>query len=147
MAKPTTRTFGEYLIELESDDSPGVFLQPCGLTTKGFNQTANTQETSVPDCDDPDAPAYVERAVDTISKEISGSGVLTDEAFDIWQNWFDSAASKSVRIYPKGLTGGYHGGQFILTNLNNSVSRGQKVNIDVTMQSDGQTIWNGPGSP
>jgi hypothetical protein len=147
MAKPTTHSFGEFLIEIESDDSPGVYLAPCGLTTKGFNQTASTQETTVPDCDNPDAPAYVERAVDTISTEISGSGVLAEEAFDIWQAWFDSARAKSVRIYPMGASNGFYGGQFILSAFNMQVQRGQKVPVDVTMVSDGQTIWNGPGSP
>lgn len=147
MTKPTTHTFGEFLVEIESGDSPGVFYAPCGLTTKGFNQTANTQETSVPDCDNPDAPAYIERAVDTITAEVSGSGVLAEEAFPVWQEWFDSAASKSVRIYPMGGSKGYYGGNFILSAFNMTVQRGQKVNVEVTLQSDGQAIWNGPGSP
>lgn len=140
--KPTTHTYGEFLIMIESQDSPGIFAAPCGLTTKAFNQTANTQETSVPDCDNPDAPAYVERAVDTISGEISGSGVLAEEAFDTWQGWFDSAASRTARVYPMGQSGGFYEGSFVLTQFNTPVQRGQKVNVDVTMQSDGQYIWN-----
>ena len=71
MTKATTTTFGSFLIKLGDGASPEVFAAPCGLTTKGFNQTANVQETSVPDCADPDAPAYIERAVDTISSEIT----------------------------------------------------------------------------
>lgn len=142
MAKPTTHTYGEFLIMIESADSPGIFVAPCGLTTKAFNQTANTQETSVPDCDLPDAPAYVERAVDTISAEISGSGVLAEEAFDTWQVWFDSAAARTCRVYPMGQSGGFYEGDFVLTQFNTPVQRGQKVNVDVTMQSDGQYIWN-----
>ena len=142
MAKPTTHTFGEFLIMIESADSPGEFYAPCGLTSKGFSQTASTQDTSVPDCDDPDAPAYIERAVDTISSEITGSGVLAQEAFSVWQGWFDAATSRACRIYPMGQSGGFYAGNFILTQFNTPVQRGQKVNLDVTMTSDGQYIWN-----
>jgi hypothetical protein len=141
MAKPTTKLFGQFLILIESPDSPGVFLAPCGLTSKGFNQTANVQETTVPDCDDPDAPAYVERAVDTLSGEISGSGVLAVEAWPTWQGWMASAASRRVQIYPLGQSGGFYAGSFVLTNLNTPVQKGQKVNVEVTMQSDGEYVW------
>jgi hypothetical protein len=142
MAKATTTPFGQFLIKIGNGASPEVFAAPCGLTTKGFNQTANMQETSVPDCDDPDAPAYVERAVDTISSEITGSGVMATEAFPTWQAWFDSAASKNCRVYPNGSSGGYYEGLFALSAFNLTVQRGQKVNVDVTMTSDGEYTWN-----
>lgn len=141
MTAPTTVTFGKFIIQLGNGAEPEVFAAPCGLTTKGFNQTANTQETSVPDCDDPDAPAYVERAVDTLSSEISGSGVLATESLDTWQAWFTSALSKNCRVYPNGLTGGYWEGKFVLSAFNLTANRGQKVNADVTLVSDGEYSW------
>lgn len=147
MAKPTTHTSGEFIIQIESTNSPGVFEAPCGLNSKGYNQSASTQDTTVPDCANPDAPAYVERAVDAISGEISGSGILSEEAFPTWQGWLDSGLRRSVRIYPMGSSKGYWGGYFLLTAFNVSADRGQKVQVEVTMVSDGQAIWNGPGSP
>lgn len=142
MAKPTTSAFSQFLIKIGDGASPEVFGAPCGLTSKGFNQTANTQETSVPDCDDPDAPAYIERAVDTLSAEITGSGVLAKEAHDdVWQPMFDAAVSKNCRIYPFGLANGYYEGKFVLTAYGNAVQRGQKVNVDITLSSDGQFAW------
>jgi hypothetical protein len=141
MTKPTTHTFGEFLVLVESADSPGVFLAPCGLTTKGFNQTANMQETIVPDCDDPDAPAYVERAVQSLSSEIPGDGILAEEAFPVWQGWFDSAASRRVQIYPMGQSGGFYSGSFLLSQFNATVARGEKVKAQITLVSDGQWIW------
>gem|GEM_PF-5296858 len=72
---------------------------------------------------------------------------LTEEAYATWQTWFESATSKSVQIYPMGAALGYYGGQFLLTTFNKSAERGQKVRCEVTLQSDGQIIWNGPGSP
>lgn len=145
MAKPITHTFGEFLIKVGDGADPEVFSAPCGLTSKGFNQTANTQKTAVPDCDNPDAPAYNETAVDTIDSEISGSGILAEEAFSIWQAWFDSSLAKNCRVYPMGSSGGYYEGRFILSAFNMSVNRGEKVNVDVTMQADGQAVWT-PGS-
>lgn len=145
MTRPTTHTFGEFLVKLGNGADPEVFSAPCGLTSKGFNQSASAQETNVPDCDDPDAPSYVERAIDTLSSEITGSGVMADEAFDTWQDWFTSGVSKNVRVYPMGATGGYHSGAFVLTGFNRTVQKGQKVNVDVTMASDGEYTWT-PGS-
>lgn len=146
MAAGTSTSFGNFLIKLGNGAGPEVFAAPCGLTTKGFNQTANVQETTVPDCADEDAAAYIERDVDTLSSEISGSGVMTSEAFTTWRVWFASAASKNCRIYPNGATGGYWQGAFILTAFNLTAQRGQKVNVDVTMQSDGAYTWVNPGS-
>jgi predicted secreted protein len=142
MAKPTTGTFGQFLVKIGDGADPEVFGAPCGLTTKNFNQTANTQETTVPDCDDPDAPAYIERAVDTLSAEISGSGVLAKEAHeDVWQPTFQAAASVNCRVYPFGAAGGFYAGKFVLTQYNNAVQRGQKVNVDITLASDGEYTW------
>jgi hypothetical protein len=144
MAKPTTHTFGEFLVKLGDGADPEVFAAPCGLTSKGFNQTANTQKTAVPDCDDPDAPAYNETAVDTIDSEISGSGILAEEAFDTWQDWFASAASKNYRVYPMGSAGGYYAGKGVLSAFNMTVQRGQKLNVDVTITGDGAYVWTAP---
>lgn len=141
MTKPTTKTFGDFIVQIETTSGSGIFSAPCGLTSKGFNQTANTQTTVVPDCDDPDAPAYEEKAVDSIGAEISGSGVMATEAFTTWQDWFDSADVKACRIYPKGSGNGYYAGNFLLTAFNMTVDRGQKVQVSVTMQNDGQYTW------
>lgn len=146
MAKPTTFPFGEFFIVVGDGDSPEVFAAPCGLTSKAFNQTSNTQDTTVPDCDDPDAPAFIERAVDSQTAEISGSGVLAKEAFDaVWQPWFASAMPKNCRIglgaIPDVSTGAYYEGAFILSQFNMTASRGQKVNVEVTMVSDGEWTY------
>lgn len=139
MAKAQTVTFGVFGIKVGDGATPEAFSAPCGLTSKGFNQTASTQETVVPDCDDPDAPAYTERGIDAISGEISGSGVLDKSAFEnVWQPWFVSAAPRNCRIYPSGETGKYYAGSFVLTALNMTADRGQKVTISVTMQNDGE---------
>lgn len=140
MAQPTTVAFGQFWIVVGDGESPELFEAPCGLTSKAFNQTASTQETIVPDCVDPDAPAFVERAVDALSSEISGDGVLAMEAHhNIWQPWLFEAAPRNVRIglgsIPDPLVGGYYEGPYILTVLNMTADRGQKMRGAVTIQS------------
>lgn len=144
MAKPTTLPAGDFLIKLESSEGSGVFTAPCGLTSKGFNQSATTQETVVPDCDDPDAPASVERAVDALSGEISGSGVLAMGSRNTYETWYRSGLKKKCRIYldtTLANSGGYWEGYFLLTQWNVTAQRGQKINTELTMQSDGDIAW------
>lgn len=144
MAKPTTVAFAAFYIVVEDEgSSPATFSAPCGLTSKAFNQTATTQDTIVPDCDDPDAPAFTERAVDALSSEISGDGVLAMEAhYDVWQPWLFSALPRNIRIglgaIPNPAVGGYYEGPFLLTGLNMSADRGQKMRGAVTIVSAGE---------
>lgn len=144
MAQPVTLAFGKFLIELGSGSSPETFAAPCGLTSKGLSITAGTQDTTVPDCDNPDAPAWTERAVDAIAWEISGSGVLAMEYFDEWRTWLLAAAPKNVRIRYNTTAlnnGGYWAGRGILTAFNNTADRGQKINVEVTITGDGALTW------
>lgn len=144
MAAPTTLPAGDFIIQLETSEGSGVFTAPCGLTSKGFNQTASVQETIVPDCDDPDAAANVERAVDALSREISGSGVLAMASRSTWQTWYDSGLKKKCRVLldtTLANSGGYWQGYFVLTQFNCGAERGQKVRVEVTMQSDGAITW------
>jgi hypothetical protein len=144
MTKPTTLTFGHFLILLGDGASPEVFAEPCGLTSKGFAQTANTQDTNVPDCDDPDAPSFVERAIESLSGEISGSGVLAMESFPVWDAFYKNAISKNVRIVldtTLANNGGYYEGAFLLTRFGMTAQNKGKVQVELTMVSDGQWIF------
>lgn len=137
MTRPTTFRFGEMLVEVGDGGSPEVFGAPCGLNAKAFNATADTNDTIVPDCDDPDAPAWKERAVNALSRDITGSGVLAQEFLATWDAWFASGLSKNVRVTlgAKVWLGAYLLSQFQITS-----NRGDKVQISITMQSDGQII-------
>ncbi len=145
MALPITATFNEFLILVGDGMSPETFAAPCGLTSKGFNQTANTQDTVVPDCDDPDAPAYIERAVVSVSGEITGQGVLAMEAFnEVWEPWFRSTAPMNARVKlnkSHAEHGGYYEGSFLLSQFNMTGQRGERVNVSVTMVSNGAITW------
>lgn len=145
MAKPITAASSKMIVKIGNGATPTeVFAAPCGMTTKGLNFTKNTNEVNVPDCDDPDAAAWIERSVVSMSAEISESGILAMEALSIWQDYLDSTLSRNVQVI-LDLTTAEHGGQwegkFLLTGFNVTAEQGNKVQAEVTMQSDGPVVW------
>lgn len=142
MAKPTTVKAVDMLILIGDGATPTeAFTAPCGLTTRGFTLSANSNEVQVPDCDDPDAPAWVERAVATMSGQVTGNGVMAKESFTLWRDWALSGLAKNARVQLVEPGMGYYSGAFILSNFQLSGDNGDKVKVDITMDSDGQVIW------
>lgn len=140
MAKPTTANASKLSIWLGTDTSPQTFAAPCGLTTRGINFSASTNETQVPDCDDPDAPAWVERVVQSLSAGVTGSGVLAKEALDTWQAWFLDANARDARViidWGGNVTRKYDG-RFICQNFNITGQIGNKIQVEINLISDGQ---------
>lgn len=137
MAQAETIRFSLFKIELGDGASPEVFAAPCGLNSRGFSRTAATSDTNVPDCDDPDAPSWLERDVVSLSASLSGSGVVADEDFDVWDEWFDGAESKNVKVT---LGTRVWIGPMKLSALNVTGERGQRVNFEATLDSDGKLV-------
>ena len=140
MAQPHTYTFGEFLIEIGNGLDPETFAAPCGLTSKSFTLTAATNDTNVPDCDDPDAPSWLERDVVSLNRDITGAGVLAEEALEAWDDWATSALPKNCRI---SLIDGVNGdrvwsGSYLLTTFEINGNKGEKVQVSVTIQSNGE---------
>ncbi len=142
MAQPTVLVGTKLLILVSDGNSPETFSQPCGLTTRNFNLKASTNSTLIPDCDDPEAPAWEAKDVNALSAEVAGEGVMAVESFDTWNNWFMSALSKGARITLDDPALGYWAGSFILTDLRYGGTRGQKVTLGITMANDGAVTWN-----
>lgn len=148
MAKPTTLSFGNFKIWVADADSPGSFVAPCGFTQKSLTIEADVSDATVPDCDDPEAPAWKERAVTALSATVAGQGVLAMESLALWREWALSGASRAVRVefdagVPNG--GGYYSGDAILQNLGQSTalgSDGNKAQLSVNLVSDGEWVWN-----
>lgn len=145
MAKPQTLSWTKLSIW------PGDGVTPtedftsavCGLVTKGFTLSADTSDTTVPDCDDPDAAAWVERVIRSLSSGVTGSGLMAEEKFAFWRDWMLSAAAKNVRIVIDGSTiDGYFYGAYLLTSFELSGAQADgKIQISLTMQSDGEIAW------
>lgn len=141
MAKPITGKFSELQILIGDGGSPEEFAVVCGMTTKGVQRSAQTNSTVVPDCEDEDAPAWEEKAVNSLSVTISGSGVWAAENHGVFMDWFYSGQSKNIKVRHMRAAAGtpeYEEGPALLTALNNTVERGNKVQAEVTIEMDGQ---------
>lgn len=145
MAQPKTATWSKLLVQLGDGAVPETFAQPCALVSRGFNVAADTTDSDVPDCDNPDAPTWVQRTIRSFSGEISGEGVLALVSHATWRTWFLSGLAKNVRVkldVPLADGGGYYAGAFLLTKFALSGNKGDgKVGVSITLVSDGVIAW------
>lgn len=136
MTQASTLKFSQFLVLLGNGASPEVFASPCGLNSRSFNRTAATNDTNVPDCDNPDAPSWLERDTVSLSASISGAGVVANEDFDTWNSWMEDQTTKNVKIT---LGARVWIGPYKLTKLNMTGARGSRVTFDASLDSDGET--------
>lgn len=143
MTKPTTIKFGKLIVKLGDGETPEVFSAPCGFTSKAFTRSKTLNEVVVPDCDDPDAPANVERDVASLSWAVTGNGVLAGESLEAWDAFYDSTDPVNVIIEeifdaPIGTityTGAAH-----LETWEHTAELGQRVNASVSIQGTGALV-------
>ena len=141
MAQPQTLKPGNLIVEIGDGGSPEVFSAPCGFTQKSFQRNKSLGEVVIPDCDLPDAPAWVARDVQSTSWSITGEGILAGAAVAVWDTFFASDTSRNVRITeswaaPVGTI--TYIGKMHIESLEIGASRGGgAATINVSMQSDG----------
>jgi TP901-1 family phage major tail protein len=143
LAKPVTVKFGKFYVRLSDGASPPTFAAPCGFTSKSFTRSKTLGEVQVPDCDDPDAPAWVERDVQSMSAAITGEGVLAKSAVPIWEDALASSDSIEAEVeleYPDGDSDIYTG-FFQIESFEVTGAIGERVNVSVSLQSDGEITY------
>src|SRR5262245_12446641 len=144
MAKPVTANASKMIVKVGNRGSPETFAGPCGMTTKELKFANDTNDVNVPDCDDPDAPVWKERAIVAMSAEVSENGILAMEALATWLDFLDATVSRNCQIWidvPSAEHGGHWDGKFHLTGFNVTAEQGNKIQAAVTMQSDGPVVW------
>lgn len=141
MTKPTTVNATKMTIWITGENSPTGYERPCGLTTRGIDFSANMNEIEVPDCDDPDAPAWVERAVKSLQAGVSGAGVLALESLDTWQTFFANGLARPCKIVIDHIDAGYWSGDFILSRFQIQGENGDKAKVDIALSSDGEVAF------
>lgn len=146
MAKPGTYAGSTVAIFLEDATAPGTFLRPCGLNNHTVTFSKNTQDVTVPDCDDPELPAWIERGVESLDMSANGSGILAAEAVDNWWASFNTTDSINARIYigkPDNIDNGrYWEGRVHVTSFEVTGERGGKAQASVSIVSDGEMTYN-----
>lgn len=140
MALPTTLKFGKLKIEIGDGAAPEVFTAPCGFTQKSFNRNKSLNEVQVPDCDDPDAPVVVSRDVASLSFAISGQGVLAGESVAMWDAFYNSTASRNIKIteeFAAPIGNVVWTGKAHLESIELSGQVGNRVTANISLQGDG----------
>lgn len=141
MAAPTTARFGKFRVLLGDSASPIVYTAPCGFTSKSLTLTKNLQDINLPDCDDPDAPAWVGRDVQSLSAAIAGEGVLAAESVSEWLDAFESVDSVPARVEIEFPTITYvYTGLMHVAEMALGAEQGGRVTNNVSMQSDGELV-------
>lgn len=137
MAQPTTVRPSKFRVLLGDGGDPEMFVAPCGLVSKSVDRQKNYSDQVIPDCDDPDAPYWVARDLESMSMEISGEGLLALEYEQQWNDAIDSTTPVNIRVEIEFTTGiRVYAGAF---HVNGSLSaqQGERVKITVAMSSDG----------
>lgn len=141
MAQPVTIRGGKVRIMLGSGVMPIVYEAPCGFTSRSITWNKALEEVSIPDCEFPDAADWLSRDVSSLSISVSGEGVMAEESKDAWFEAWESVESVPVRIeieWPTQTdewTGNMH-----IESLEATAANGQRVTLNVSMQSDGQFL-------
>jgi predicted secreted protein len=145
MAKPkTVKGTKVRLLQGDGATPTEAFTAFCGLTARSINFQTNTNETQVPDCDDPDAPQWRELAKSGRFVSVSGSGVLDMDALERYQEAYDSPDSVNYRIeiaVPALDNGGHWAGAFMVTNFTVTGNDGELAQVELTLESDGPVAW------
>lgn len=145
MVKPTVAKGTKFRLLMGDGATPEVFAALCGLTTKGIQFQSNTNEVFIPDCDNPDDPAW--RKITKAGKfaTITGSGLLDfKNAFPKYRAAWESEDPVNMRVYFDVVGadgGGYWQGAFLLTQLNVTGNDGDYVQAEITMESDDAAAW------
>lgn len=143
MADPTISN--NFLILLGDGAQTEVFGFPCGASARSVKFTNNTGEEVLLDCADPlNATAAISRWVESQDTELSISGRVATESFDMWRDWVDSGATKNVRIEilnDAGLGGGFYELPAILQDVEWGAEGKGTATFSATIVGAGQRAW------
>jgi len=144
MAEATVMNGTSLLINV---GNPGatVFTHPCLINTeRGIAFTSTTNDVLVPDCADPELPAWIGRAKDGLSASVTGAGVLDVPSLGDFWDWFTDEDTRLCKIkinVPLADGGGTWNVNMHLTAFSVTGNRGSKAAFDCTMLSDGAVTW------
>ena len=133
------------LVQIGDGASPETFAHDCLINgARGISFQSDTNEDIVPDCDNPDDPAWKEVTKDGLSATITGAGILHTSSVEEWWDWFNSDDAKNVRVnvnVGSAAGGGYWAGAVKLTAMEVTGERNAMATVSVTLMSTGALTW------
>ena len=98
MAKPTVIPFGAGIAYVGDGAQPEVFTKLCGFNSMSLTIEKDTNDVTVPDCDDPDAAAWQSTDVLSLAWSMEFEGIYAKESSDLIWQLVSSGQSASVRV-------------------------------------------------
>ncbi|MDF1625668.1 MAG: phage tail tube protein [Parvibaculaceae bacterium] len=144
MAQPKTMTGNKMTIALGDGATAEEFNAFCGINAKTVNFQTNTNEDFVYDCDDTDSPPWRELTKSGRFVSITGSGQLDTSVLARYQEAYDSDEAVNAQVILDVLAangGGYWEGAFMFTQFNITGNNGEKVQVEISLESDGAVTW------
>ncbi|MGV2128122.1 phage tail tube protein [Agrobacterium vitis] len=141
MAQATTIRGGKIRVLLGNDANPIVYSAPCGFTQRSISIDKALEDSSIPDCDDPDKVDWLGRDASSLSMSITGEGVLAAESVETWLDAVENVDSIPVKVewqFPAKTitwTGNMH-----VEKFEGAGDNGKRATASVSMQSDGPMI-------
>ena len=146
MAAVPRVTGSKLLVKIGDGASPEVFTADCLINTScGIQFQSDTNEFVMPDCDNPDDPAWKSVTKDGLSATISGAGMLYTASVADWFDWYKGDNGKNIQFalnVPLASGGGSWSGSFKLTQFEvTSDGNKEQSTCTVTLVSDGPVAW------
>lgn len=142
MAQVTFTRGVKLLVKKSQGGSPETFAALCTINAdRGVTFTAETNDANIPDCDDPDAIAWIVREKVSLSIGVTGGGMSHKNDVAVLWDWFKNEESSNCQIVMDDATPGNvitFEGHFHLTQFELTGSRGDKVQSTITLASDGE---------
>lgn len=115
-----------------------AYAHPCMINAaRGFDISSSGQDENIPDCSSPGALSYTAHTKASVSAQITGGGILDATNYASFHSWMVSDDPKTIKVDLNGTNGGVVTGAFKLTDLGITGDLGKRVEVSVTMKSDG----------
>lgn len=138
MAAPITEDYDEMVLEVETS-TPGTYAKICGLKGVTINRTAQIDTFEIPaDCTDESLPYETEKSVRAITVTVEAQdAVWAQTSHELLMDWFYAGTTENIRLGHTNAAVGdteYESGAALLTNLNDSRTKSQKVVRSLTLE-------------
>lgn len=145
MAQAKTARGTKLLVKIGDGGDPESFTHNCTINgARSFQLTSQTNDVNVPDCDDPDLMAWIEREKVSLGATIQGAGILNTPDVEFFFDYAKDSDPKNVRVVVDVIGadgGGYFEGSFHCTDFQINGDRGQKQDCSITLQSTGEITF------
>lgn len=138
------------VFELGNGASPEVFTPLCGVNVNSWNQTVQTTDRFLRDCDNPTAIPNRSAIATGMQEDITLSGYFTLDNRALIESILGQKRNVRLTVYYEdGVTeAGYYSGRYLITARNMSAPENDAATIELVLASDGAlSVWTAAPPP